>query len=173
MDINRLTSYIVATSQRGEIMKGKFFWSIPSCVVILGLSACSGSGGGFTSLTPSDGMVALPIARINDGSAHYFRVKADNGITVSFFTLKSKDGTIRAAVDACDVCFKAGKGYFQQGDFMVCENCGQRFASARINEVKGGCNPAPLSRSVENGRLFISMKEINSNSWYSQFKPQT
>jgi len=154
-------------------MKGKFFWSILSCVLLLGLSACSGSRGGYTFLTPSNGMVAIPIAQINDGTAHYFKVKAANGITVSFFTLKSKDGIIRAAVDACDVCFKAGKGYFQLDDFMVCENCGQRFASARINEVKGGCNPAPLSRNVENGRLVISMKEINSNSWYSQFKPQT
>ena len=142
-------------------------------VIALGFSACSGAGGSTTFMTPSKGSVAIPVSQIKDGSAHFFKVKSNSGVMVSFFTLKSNDGVIRAAVDSCDVCFKAGKGYFQQEDFMVCKNCGQRFASARINEIKGGCNPAPLARKVENDTLYISMDEINRNSWYSQFKQQS
>ena len=30
---------------------------------------------------------------------------------------------------------------------MVCNNCGQKFSSDLINEIKGGCNPAPLERT--------------------------
>ncbi|MCK5194130.1 MAG: DUF2318 domain-containing protein, partial [Desulfobulbaceae bacterium] len=78
-------------------------------------------------LTPVNGRLEIPLARINDGKAHHFRVKADDGVMVTFFTLKSRDGVIRAAIDACDVCYKAGKGYAQNGDFMVCLNCGQKF----------------------------------------------
>jgi len=135
------------------------------------LSACSGSGP--TTLTPKNGVVAIPISKIDNGEAHYFKVKSKSGILVKFFTLKSKDGVIRAAVDSCDVCFKAGKGYYQEGDFMVCENCGQKFASHKINEIKGGCNPAPLNRQVIDGKLIITMNDINKNSWYSQYQPQS
>ncbi len=93
--------------------------------------------GGFGPfiLTPQNGVIAIPLKDISDGKAHYFKVKAVDGVMVSFFTLKSRDGVIRAAIDACDVCYKAGKGYVQDGDFMICENCGQRFVSNRINVI--------------------------------------
>lgn len=117
-------------------------------------------------LTPVNGVLAIPLAGINDGKAHHFKVKADDGVMVTFFTLKSRDGVIRAAIDACDVCYKAGKGYAQNGDFMVCLNCGQKFASNKINVIKGGCNPAPLDRTLKGDKLIITMKDINTNSWY-------
>lgn len=126
----------------------------------------------FKKITPSNGVLNIPVANINDGKAHYFKVKADDGIMTSFFVLKSSDGVIRAAIDACDVCYRSGKGYVQEGDFMVCTNCGRRFVSTRINEVKGGCNPAPLERTVSGKKLVIEMKDINKNSWYCKYKKQ-
>ena len=76
---------------------------------------------------------------------------------------------IRAAFDACDVCWRAGKGYFQSGDVMVCRNCGRQFASVLVNEVKGGCNPAPLNRAIENGKLIIKVKDILQGKQYFDF----
>ena len=121
-------------------------------------------------LTPVNGRLDIPLSRIDDGKALHFKVKAEDGVMVTFFTLKSRDGVIRAAIDACDVCYKAGKGYAQSGDFMVCLNCGQKFASNKINEIKGGCNPAPLARTIEGKSLIISMKDITANSWYCRYK---
>ncbi len=121
-------------------------------------------------LEPVDGELKIPLARISDGKAHHFKVKANDGTMVTFFVLKSRDGVIRAAIDACDVCYRAGKGYVQKGDFMVCINCRQRFASSRINVVKGGCNPAPLNREVRGDFLAISMKDINANKWYMKYR---
>ena len=126
----------------------------------------------FNKIAPSNGVLNIPVTDINDGKAHYFKVKADDGIMTSFFVLKSSDGVIRAAIDACDVCYRSGKGYVQEGDFMVCTNCGRKFASTRINEIKGGCNPAPLNRKIIGKNLVIAMKDINANSWYSKFKKQ-
>ena len=117
-----------------------------------------------------NGRVEIPVADINDGKAHHFKVKAENGIMVTFFTLKSKDGVIRAAIDACDVCYRSGKGYVQSGDYMVCTNCGQKFASNKINVLKGGCNPAPLTRKIEGDKLVIAMSDITVNSWYCRYK---
>ena len=126
--------------------------------------------GKFQSLKPKNGNLEIALKKINDGNAHYFKVRAADGIMVSFFTLKSKDGTIRVAIDACDVCYRAGKGYIQEGDFMVCENCGRRFPASKINVVKGGCNPAPLERQIVGSNLVIAMDDINKNSWYAQYK---
>jgi uncharacterized membrane protein len=112
--------------------------------------------------------VAFPVSLFEDGKARHFEHK-DGEITIRYFILKSSDGVLRAAFDACDVCWPAGKGYYQEGDNMVCRNCGRRFASVRVNEVKGGCNPAPLNRSVQNGKLVIQVKDILEGKQYFNF----
>jgi uncharacterized membrane protein len=112
--------------------------------------------------------VSMPAATFDDGKAHYFEHKHGN-ITIRYFVVKSADGVLRAAFDACDVCWPAGKGYAQDGDFMVCRNCGQRFHSTKVNEVKGGCNPAPLERRMENGMLLIRVSDILEGETYFDF----
>jgi uncharacterized membrane protein len=110
--------------------------------------------------------VSFPLQAFADGQAQYFQYPLDNGNTVRFFILKSSDGIVRAAYDACDVCWREGKGYYQDGDFMVCRNCGQRFASIKVNEIKGGCNPAPLNRTIVGDKLVIKIADILQGSQY-------
>jgi uncharacterized membrane protein len=104
-----------------------------------------------------------------DGKAHFYEYKTEDGIAVKYFIIKSSGGVIRAAFDACDVCWREGKGYTQKGDFMVCRNCGQRFASVRINEVKGGCNPGPLAREIKDGNVVIKTSDILQGKRYFDF----
>ena len=118
------------------------------------------------SATPTQ--ATFPVALFEDGKARHFQ-HSSNGYNIKFFILKSSDGIIRAAFDACDVCWRAGKGYYQEGDHMVCRNCGRRFASVLVNEVKGGCNPAPLKRHVENGKVIIQVKDILEGKQYFNF----
>ena len=138
------------------------------------LSGCSGSStsagksGGL--ITPTNGKLEIPVASVNDGKAHHFQVKAEDGTMVTFFVLKSADGILRAAIDACDVCYRSGLGYYKEGDKMVCKNCGQKFASNKINVIKGGCNPAPLNRTVIGDKLVIQMRDVNMNSWYMKYR---
>lgn len=106
-----------------------------------------------------DGQVRIPVTDVSDGEAHYYQYKGKEK-TVKFFVIKSHDGVIRAAFDACDVCFPAKKGYVQDGEFMICKNCGRRFHSSRINVVEGGCNPAPLNRKVVGKHLLIAVNDI-------------
>ncbi|MFH1242348.1 MAG: DUF2318 domain-containing protein [Pseudomonadota bacterium] len=113
--------------------------------------------------------ITYPVELFSDGKARHYRYKATDDITVQYFILKSSDGVIRAAFDACDVCWRAGKGYEQSGDFMVCRNCGRRFASVLVNEVKGGCNPAPLGRKIEDGKVVLQVEDILSGKQYFDF----
>ena len=115
------------------------------------------------------GLVSYPVSLFDDGKARHFDYQ-DGDKTIRYFVIKSADGVLRAAFDACDVCWPAGKGYYQEGDVMVCRNCGRKFASNLVNEVKGGCNPAPLKRKVENGMLVIHPDDIRSGGGYFNFK---
>lgn len=114
--------------------------------------------------------IAYPVSTFNDGKARFYEYKAPDGIVIKYFILKSSDGVIRAAFDACDVCWEAGKGYQQKDDFMVCKNCGRRFHSTKINEVSGGCNPAPLARKIQDGKVVIDTQNILPGKKYFDFK---
>lgn len=113
--------------------------------------------------------VVYPVKDFQNGNARFYSYPAGNGVTIKYFIVKSSDGVIRAAFDACDVCFEARRGYEQKGGFMVCKNCGRRFASVRINVVEGGCNPGPLKREIKGDKLVIKVKDILEGKQYFTF----
>jgi hypothetical protein len=130
-----------------------------------GSARTSSRGGQYTEVTPVGGIVTFDAADFSGGTAAYFTTEAA-GKTINFFVLESSDGVVRAAFDACDVCYQAKKGYRQAGDLMVCNNCGQQFPSVRINVEKGGCNPSPLERHHEDGKVTIAVADIAKGAMY-------
>ena len=128
----------------------------------------SSTGTAEVPAAPHADQVTYAVNQFSDGKAQHFSYSIGQH-TISYFILKSSDGIIRAAFDACDVCWPAGKGYVQQGDQMICRNCGRKFDSVRINEVKGGCNPAPLNRRIEGDRLIIRKADILDGLRYFNF----
>ena len=144
--------------------------------LILGVAYYYIAGTGTKTIAVSSQMVSsgltsqvtYPASMFDDGNARHFQYSS-NGVTIKYFILKSSDGVIRAAYDACDVCWPAGKGYYQSGDNMVCRNCGRKFASVLVNVVQGGCNPAPLNRKVENGNVVIQTNDISDGTQYFNF----
>ena len=126
-----------------------------------GESATSAVGGksAFKELTATNA-VRIPVADVSDGKARFYSYKTADGRDVKFFVMKSSDGVYRAALDTCDVCYRAKKGYVQQGDQMVCRKCGQSFPSALVNEASGGCNPVPVERTVEDGTIVIAASTL-------------
>jgi uncharacterized membrane protein len=131
----------------------------------------SARGGGATAATTTQaapgGDVKIALADVNDGKAHFYSYDA-GGTQVKYFVLKSSDGKVRAAFDACDVCFAQKKGYHQEGDEMVCNNCGRRFPSTKINEVEGGCNPSPVERTVKGQTLVLKTADLQAGVQYFQ-----
>jgi hypothetical protein len=112
-----------------------------------------------------NGAVRLALSTFDDYQAHHYTYMHE-GRSIEFFVLKSKDGVVRAAFNACDVCFNARKGYTQDGDDMICNNCGRRFPADQINVVHGGCNPSPLDRTVEGDTLIIEADDIVAGQRY-------
>jgi len=139
-------------------------------VVIMGVIGVSfliyAPKGEGASVESAGGQVSYPVKTFQDGKARFYQYKASDGTPIKYFIIKSSDGVIRAAFDACDVCWPEGKGYEQRGDYMVCRNCGKRFASVKVNEIKGGCNPAPLNRQVIGDLTVIKVKDILEGKQY-------
>jgi uncharacterized membrane protein len=138
--------------------------------VMLFVFAVSASLTVVNTTSASATQVTYPEKTFGNGKAQHFTYKTDDGVTIRYFIIRSSDGVIRAAFDACDVCWQENKGYAQNGDFMVCKNCGKKFPSARVNEVQGGCNPAPLVRKVENGNLVIRVADLLQGKRYFDFR---
>ena len=120
--------------------------------------------GKFEKVKPANGVVTIPVADVSDGKAHYFRL-VDGGKEINFFIVKGKDGQLHTAFDACDVCYKAKKGYVQQGEQMVCTNCNQKFAIARIGAASaGGCNPSYLPAKIDAGNIRMTLADLKAGA---------
>ena len=112
--------------------------------------------------------VRLPLSTLDDGQADFYTYQADDGTTIRFFAVKSSDGVVRTAFDACDVCYPARKGFHQEGAEMVCNNCGRRFPIAMVGQVSGGCNPAPLIASTDGKDVVMEANSVLAGVGYFQ-----
>ena len=110
------------------------------------------------------GAVSVPLSELG-AKAAFYKFTAASGKEVRFFAMRSSDGVYRAALDACDVC-EGRQGYHQEGDDMVCNKCGNHFHSSQINEVRGGCNPVGVGRTVAGDRLVIKASDLEAGVGY-------
>ncbi len=99
----------------------------------------------------------------------FYPYKAD-GIYMEVIAVKASDGTVRTALNTCQVCFDSGRGYYeQQGDKVVCQNCGNVFRIDDIEKIKNGCNPVPVmseNKTEDSEKIVISKAFLSDNSEY-------
>ena len=152
----------------GIVLAGVTLLAIVAVAVVVAMSG--GDKGPAAEAAPaaaSGDAVKIAVSEVSDGQAHFYSYDA-GGTQVNYFVLKSSDGELRAAFDACDVCFAQKKGYHQEGDVMVCNNCGRRFPSTKINVLQGGCNPSPLERTVQGDELVLQVADLQAGAQYFQ-----
>lgn len=110
--------------------------------------------------------VSIPLADVGSSQAKFFDYTLADQTPVRFFVLKAAEGDYRAAFDACEICAHAKKGYYQEGDHLVCRNCGRKFAINQIGKVSSGCHPISLTLKVEGGNLVIKASELEHGRKY-------
>lgn len=100
---------------------------------------------GQAKAPPVPGSWAISIVKSEiTPTAKFYSVKID-GKPVEIFAVRASDGSIRTALNTCQICYASGRGYYrQEGSVFVCQNCGNRFSLDQIGKVRGGCNPIPI-----------------------------
>ncbi len=84
-----------------------------------------------------------------NATAKFYQARVD-GVLVEILALRAPDGTVRTALNTCQVCYSSGRGYYvQEGDVLVCQNCGNRFKASQVERIKGGCNPVPITAELK------------------------
>lgn len=115
-------------------------------IFIASLTACAKStaGTGAAAKKASVGSdIVITKSDISD-KAKFIAYRAGE-VDMEVITVKASDGTIRTAFNTCQVCFDSGRGYYkQQGNELVCQNCGNRFKIDKVEKQKNGCNPVPI-----------------------------
>ena len=141
-------------------------------VVVVGallVGAVSGfafSLGKYENIKATGTVVTIPVAKVSDGKAHFYRFN-DGGKDITFFAVKAADGSFKTAFDACDSCYKSKNGYEQQGDKMNCKNCNQKFAINRLGpNATGGCNPGYLPLQQNGTNLTIKVDDLKGGAHY-------
>lgn len=70
-----------------------------------------------------------------------------DGVNLEVMAVKAEDGTVRTAFNTCQICYSSGRGYYkQQGDYIVCQNCGNSYTPEDVEVITGGCNPVPITK---------------------------
>ncbi|HEV2388905.1 MAG TPA: Fe-S-containing protein [Candidatus Acidoferrales bacterium] len=104
-----------------------------------------------TAVASAGTVVRLPAAALADPPVHFFTTVVD-GTALRFLTVHKPDGTLGAALDACQICGAAG--FTVQGSNLVCRNCSSPTYIPSVGSV-GGCNPIGLPSHIENGMLIV------------------
>ncbi len=111
---------------------------------------------GAVQLSPSNGVVRIPISQVDDSKLHFFTAPV-NGTSVRFIVIKKPDGSWGTALDACRICGWAG--YRQDGQNVMCRNCASAIYIPTIGQA-GGCNPVGFVSRTEGDQLVIELGEL-------------
>lgn len=136
--------------------------AVTAFVVLVALTADYVYARSATDLSPakpveaSSNVVRVPVAEVNDGNLHRFSF-THNKTTVRFIVLRRPDGTLAAALDACQIC--GLQGYYQEGRNVICKNCAAVIYIPSIG-LPGGCNPIPLASTLDGDELVIPVAEL-------------
>jgi len=107
-------------------------------------------------LVGQNGHVRIPLSELTDSSLHYYTADVDNTV-IRFLVIHKTNGDYATALDACQICGAAG--YRQEGQNIICRNCGAAIYVPSIGD-SGGCNPIAVKSQVEGGEVIVDLSAL-------------
>ena len=122
---------------------------------------------GIAATLNENGDVVIKEADITEKASH-LEYKSKDGITVGLLVVRASDGTVRTALDTCQVCNGSPYAYFVQKDNQIqCQNCGNIYSLDMIEQERGGCNPIPImsgEKTVTDTEIIIPSAFLEENA---------
>lgn len=110
-------------------------------------------------MTISGSEILIPLENIRDGHLHRFVYTASDQTEVRFIVIKKNEAAFGVGLDACDIC--GPTGYYERDDEVVCKLCDVVMNISTIG-FKGGCNPVPLSYTLNGGNMVIQTQNLEN-----------
>lgn len=138
------------------------------CMAVILMSATTGHAffglfGSEESVKAQNGLVSIDASGLGNGEVKHYKF-TEGQTFIRFFVLRDKQGVLRVAQDACEVCWREDKGYKLQDGVMLCVNCGMKFPLSRIGKVRGGCNPHPIAFSLDGDKVGLTTEDLLSGA---------
>jgi uncharacterized membrane protein len=100
--------------------------------------------------------VHIPLSQLMDSSLHYYTAEV-NQADIRFVVIHKSGGDYATALDACQIC--GAVGYRQEGQNVICRNCGAAIYIPSIGQ-SGGCNPIAVKSRVEKGEVVVDLAAL-------------
>jgi high-affinity iron transporter len=107
------------------------------------------------TLASQNGEVRVPLSQLTDSKMHFYDADV-NGTEIRFFVIHIGKEYV-TALDACEICGR--QGYRQEGDNVVCRNCGAVIYIPSIGQP-GGCNPIPVKSTLQSGSVVLNLSAL-------------
>lgn len=106
----------------------------------------------------------IPISELTK-EVKFFSLK-NNGINIEILTAIDKNDNPKATLNTCQNCMGSPKAYFiQDGDSVVCQNCGIGHKIETLGIAKRGCNPIPIdSLVIDDKNISFDKAELLDNT---------
>jgi high-affinity iron transporter len=141
-------------------------WSFAAAVlcaaVVVSLAAEFAYGRAMAAPSPAkmlvaqDNLVRIPLSELTDSSLHFYTADV-NDTVIRFLVIHKLNGDYSVALDACQICGRVG--YRQEGQNVICRNCGASIYVPSIGE-HGGCNPIPVKSQVVSGDVIVDLSAL-------------
>jgi high-affinity iron transporter len=113
-------------------------------------------------LEVANGVLRIPTDGLKDHKLHHYVVSAA-GANVRLIAILDANDSVRLGLDACQIC--GAKGYYQDGQNVICRNCGAAIYVPTIGQG-GGCNPIHVDYVVKHDTIVISAASLAAAAKY-------
>ena len=104
----------------------------------------------------SDGMLHIPTGDLSTGQLNLYLYEGA-AVDVTFMVIRRDENDVAVALNACGIC--PPRGYHQEGDLLICDNCNAPINIETVG-MPGGCNPIPLAASLSGGEVLIAAADL-------------
>jgi len=145
-------------------------WSFAAAILCVGIVVTLAGEFAYTramnapsparTLPAENGRVRIPLADLTDSSLHFYTADV-NDTVLRFLVIHQTNGNYAVALDACQIC--GWSGYRQEGQNVICRNCGATIYIPSIGE-HGGCNPVPVKTTIEQGEVIVELSALTTSA---------
>ena len=139
---------------------------VASAFVLLLVVACGRGLPEYPIVAAEDGFVRIPLTSVSDGRVHFFSVMS-GGKRVNFLVRTDAESHLHTHLDACYACYRYRRGFFVEGEEIVCDACRYRYSLAKHEwELLGACAPIDLPSIIRGDELLIRARSLRRAERY-------